>query len=188
MKIHAHEIFKRNIQFLLFIFTTLVCLISTAFSIKAIQRSSSPIIIGIDLNGTRVVTESNDPIFKTEATAFIQKFLFHVYNFDSSNFMQRIGYATSIMSDDLWKRKQSEIMDLKSKVENDGISISAQIQKLTKDESGTYHAALLVHENSRMNEQVHTIEVKMKLNSVPRTQENPSGLEVDSYEETVIRN
>jgi len=187
MKIHAQEILKRNTQFLLFIATAVMCLISTIASLRAITKSTHPIIIGIDSNGTRVVTENNDPIFKTEATAFIQKFIFNVYNFNSQNFIKRLGYATSIMSEDLWKRKQSEIMDLKSKIERDAIAISGQIQKLTKDESGTYHALILVHEKSRLNEQDHKIEITLKLKAAPRTQENPSGLEVDSYEEAIIR-
>jgi hypothetical protein len=188
MKIHAQEILKRNTQFLLFIGMAIMCFISTMASIKAISKSNHPIIIGIDSNGTRIVSEANDPIFKTEATAFIQKFLFNVYNFDSENFIKRIGYATSIMSEDLWKRKQNEILDLKNKIERDSIAISGQIQKLTKDENGTYHALILVHEKSRLNEQDHQIEVSLNLKSTIRNQENPSGLEVDSYEETIIRN
>lgn len=188
MKIHSREILKRNSQFVLFIATATLCLVSVVVNLKVLSKSSRPMIIGIDANGTRLVTDQADPIYKTEAVAFIQKFIFNVYNFDSENFMKRIGLTTTIMSDDLWKSKRSEILDLKNKVERDNIRVSGQIQKMTRDEAGIYHGLVLVKEQSRMNEQDHLIEVSIKLKTVLRSQDNPYGLEVDSYEEAPIRN
>ena len=188
MKIHAQEIFKRNLQFILFLGLSVICVITVAFNLKTISKSSRPIIIGIDANGSRIVTESNDPIFKTEAIAFIQKFTFNIYNFDSDNFMKRIGLATSMMSEELWKKKRGEILDLKNKIEKDEIAVSGRILKLTIDEVGIYHGLIEVKEKSRLNIQDHKVEVSIKLKSVSRNQDNPSGLEVDSYEETLIRN
>lgn len=188
MRIHSREIFKRNSQFILFIATSVLCLISVAVNLRALSKTSRPMIIGIDANGTRIVTDQADPIYKTEAVTFIQKFLFNVYNFDPENFMKRIGLTTTMMSEGLWKTKRSEILDLKNKVERDSIRISGQIQKMTLDDSGIYHGLVLVKELSRMNEQVHLIGVSIKLKTVSRTQDNPYGLEVDSYEEAPIRN
>lgn len=188
MRIHSREIFKRNSQFILFIATSVLCLISVAVNLRVLSKSSRPMIIGIDANGTRIVTDQADPIYKTEAVTFIQKFLFNVYNFDSENFMKRIGLTTTMMSEDLWKTKRAEILDLKNKVERDSIRISGQIQKMTLDDSGVYHGLVLVKERSRMNEQDHLIGVSIKLKTVSRTQDNPYGLEVDSYEEAPIRN
>lgn len=188
MKIHSREIFKRNTQFILFIATATLCLFSVVVNLRVLSKSSRPMIIGIDANGTRIVTDQADPIYKTEAVAFIQEFIFNVYNFDSENFMKRIGLTTTMMSEDLWKAKRSEILDLKNKVERDSIQISGQIQKITLDDAGIYHGLVLVKERSRMNEQDHRIEVSIKIKNVPRTQDNPYGLEVDSYEEAPIRN
>lgn len=188
MKIHAQEIFKRNTQFILFIAMAIICSLSGVISMRAILKSNRPLIIGIDNNGTRIVTEANDPIYKTEAIAFIQKFIFNVYNFNAENFMKRIGLTTSFMSEDLWKKKRSEILDLKSKVERDDITITGQIEKMTLDEQGVYHGLVIVKEKSRMNEQDHKLEVAIKLKQVLRSQDNPYGLEVDSYEESIVRN
>lgn len=187
MKIHSREIFKRNSQFILFIATAVLCLVSVVVNLRVLAKSSRSLIIGIDSNGTRIVTDQADPIYKTEAVAFIQKFLFNVYNFDPENFMKRLGLATTMMSDDLWKSKRSEILDLKNKVERDAIQITGQVQKITFDELGVYHGLVFVKERSRMNEQDHRIGVSIKLKVVPRTQDNPYGLEVDSYEEAPIR-
>lgn len=187
MKIHAQEIFKRNVQFILFIGVTAICLVSSMLSLKSLSRSSKPLIIGIDANGTRVVTEANDPIYKTEAIAFIQKFFFNAYNFDQRNFFKRLGYATTLMSEDLWKKKEGEILDLKNRIERDNIEVSSQILKLTKDEEGTYHGLVQLKEQSRLNQQDHKVVVAIKLKVVPRNQDNPFGLEVDSYEESLVR-
>lgn len=186
MKIHAQEIFKRNIQFILFVTVTVVCLISSLLSFKAITKASRPVIIGIDANGTRIVTETSDPIYKTEAVAFIQKFFFNAYNFDQTNFYKRLGFATTLMSEDLWKKKEHEILDLKSKVERDNIELNSQILKLTKDDDGTYHGLVEIKERNRLNQQDHKVIVSIKLKTIPRSQENPFGLEVDSYEEALV--
>lgn len=150
-------------------------------------KATRPIIIGIDSNGTRIVSEASDPIYKTEAIAFIQKFFFNAYNFDSNNFFKRLGFATTMMSEDLWKKKQSEVIDLKSRVERDNIVLSSEVLKLTKDEDNTYRGLVQIKEKTRLNEQDHKVVVSLKLKSVPRTVENPFGLEVDSYEESIVR-
>ncbi|GIL17048.1 MAG: hypothetical protein BroJett040_07990 [Oligoflexia bacterium] len=187
MKVHTQEIFKRNFQFILFVIMSVLFVITTLVNIRTISKANHPLIIGIDQNGTRIVTEANDPIYKTEASAYIQKFLFHIYNFDSENFMKRMGLITTMMSDELWKKKRSEILELKNRVEKNEIKISGQILKITLDENGIYHASVLVSEKNRLNMQTHNVAAIIKLKQINRTQENPSGLEVDSYEESITR-
>ena len=159
-------------------------LLTSVLNIRAVSQGRKPIIIGIDGNGTRIVTEASDPIYKTEAIAFIRKFFYNAYNFNTSNFFKRIGLATTMMSENLWKKKESEILDLKSKVERDNIEISGEIVELSKEENGLYHALIKIKEKTRLNEQNHEMMVSVRLKPVTRTSDNPFGLEVDSYEET----
>lgn len=186
MNIYAQEIFKRNLQLFLFIGIAVLFVLSVLINFKAIKMAGDPVLIAIDGNGSRIVKQMDDPVFKTEATAFIQRFLNSVYNFDSQNFIKRIGYATSLMSEDLWKSKRSSILDLKNKVEQDEITLSGQIVKITKDED-SYHALIEASEKSRLNIQSRKIKVLIRLKVVSRTSENPWGLEVDAYEEDLIR-
>ena len=187
MKIHHQEILKRNLEIILFVFVTVLFVCMVFINLKTITKLQKPMIIGIDANGTRVVTENDDPIYKTEALAFLQKFFFNTYNFDSDNFFKRVGYATTLMSEKLWKTKEKEIFDLKNKVERDKTVLSAEISKLSKDENENYFALIEVKEKNRLNEQAHKIKASLKLIQVARTHENPFGLEVDSYEETILR-
>lgn len=186
MKIHYQEIFKRNVQFLIFIGMAIFCFISLVFSIKAISVSKRPLIIGIDSNGTRVVTDKNDPIYKSEAMTFLKMYLFNVYNFNASNFVQRVGAATSFMSDELWNKKGSEIISLQDKVNRDGIELKGEIQKMSSD-GDFYYALVEVKEKSRVQEREYKIKVKVGIKSSSRSFNSPTGLEVDIYEETPLK-
>lgn len=182
MKLHQKEIFKRNFQFILFITLSVFFALTMILNLRILIAERSPVLIAIDSNGARIVRENSDPIYKSEAIGFIQKFLFHTYNFNAENFMQRLGFATALMSDQLWKIKKQEILSLKEKIERDEITIDGKIEKLTKNDD-TYFALVSVKEKSRMSSKVHQIEIKLKLNAVSRSQDNPSGLEVAEYDE-----
>jgi hypothetical protein len=187
MKLYREEFIKRHLQFLILIILAVLNLLALIINFKVLVSDRKPTLIAIDQNGTRIISESQDPIFKTEATTFLSKFLMQTYNFNSETFMKRVGAATALMSEDLWKEKKNSVLDLKNKVERDEISLTSQIQKITKDESGNYFAEIIAEEKSRMQTKSHQIQVKLSLTSVPRSSENPAGLEVKSYEELNAR-
>lgn len=187
MKAYTQELLKRNLQFILFLATAVISSVSLVVSIRTNSKNHMPVLIAIDQNGTRIVKEVDDPIFTTEAMSFIQRFVGSIYNFDSISFMKKVGVATSLMSEKLWKEKRSSILDLKTRVEKDEISVSGRITKITKD-GNTYYLLIDATEKSRMNVQERLIKVAINLQAVQRNAENPWGMEVDSYEETIIKN
>ncbi len=188
MNIHYFENLKRNLQFVIFIALSIMFLLSVGLHIKTLSHEKNITLIAIDSNGTRIVSDQYDPIYKTEATVFIKKFISNLYNFNPENFMQRVGLTTSLMSESLWKEKKSQIMDLKTKVERDEISLSSEILKLTKDSDGSYYALVSLTEKTRMHSRNHQIEIKLTLSPIERSEANPQGLEVSTYVETAIRN
>lgn len=181
MNLHAQEILKRNFQFLIFLGMSILCLLSL-IATTAVLLKAKPQIIAIDTNGTRFVTDQNDPVYKSEKTSFIQKFIANIYNFNSENFMKKIGVATTMMSEELWGRKRNEILDLKSRVERDDISLSSSIEKLSLEDDA-YFGLISIREKNRFHEKNHKIKVKMTLKVITRSKENPAGLEIDGYEE-----
>jgi hypothetical protein len=187
MKLYAEMILKRNIEFILFITLSLLCLLLIGTNLKLILTERKPTLIAIDQNGTRIVKDFTDPIFNSEATHFLQRFLSNTYNFNRDNFMQRIGLSTSLMSDELWKSKKNSVLSLKDKIERDEISLSGTLEKITKDDTGVYHALLKVEEHSRLQTTERKIEVSIKLSTSVRSENNPWGLEVAEYEETLLR-
>lgn len=188
MKLYAQEILKRNIEFALFTALSAMFLVSMALNMKVLLKNKEPLLIAIDGNGTRIVQEAQDPIFKTEAVSFIQNFIVNSYNFNHDNFMQRIGLATTMMSDALWKSKRTSILDLKKKVEADEISVAGEIERISRDEHGNYHILVKAQEKSRLSIQDRKLKILVGIKAVPRSQNNPWGMEVDSYEESIIRN
>jgi hypothetical protein len=172
----------------MFVSISILFVFSFILNASSLFKAKRPVLIAIDQNGTRIVTEEKDPIFKTEAVAFIQRFLRSVYNFKSDSFVRNIGYATNVMSEDLWEAKKNEIIDLKNRVDRDQVSVNGIIQKLSLDENGIYYALIDVKEYSRLSERNHRVKVAIKLKQSLRTLENPTGLMVDSYEEELINN
>ena len=77
---------KKHVKEWLLVAVLLFALFVT--SVYAFSKKSETLIIGIDQNGTRVVTEQEDPIFKTEAINFIRTFVSLSYNFDQETFAQ----------------------------------------------------------------------------------------------------
>lgn len=165
-----------------------ISLLALLFNLKAVVGTKTPLIFAIDGNGTRIVNDLADPIFKTEALAFIQTFIFNTYNFSPDSFLKRIGFVTTVMSDDLWNKKKQNILDLKDKIERDQIKVSGTLVKLTKDDEGVFHAFVSVTEQSRLATNSHNLEVSLKLRKTDRSAQNSYGLEVESYEETIVRN
>lgn len=172
----------------MFIGMCILFVIGIAVNIGVALKSKNSLIIAIDSNGARVVSAEKDPIFKTEATRFIQRFLASVYNFQSDTFVKQIGYAANVMSDELWSLKKDEIMNLKDRVEADQVILKGNIQKLSLGENGIYYALVDVSEKSRISEKKHLVKISLKLKQTVRNNENPSGLLVDSYEEELINN
>jgi hypothetical protein len=186
MRVYQSEMMKRNIQFILFLGLSLLSVITIVFNIKSTISGRVPLLIAIDSNGTRIINKKDDPIFTTEAVGFINKFTTSIYNFDSKNFMSKVGSATGMMSDELWKQKKNAIVDLRSRVEKDEISIEGELTKLTKDESGIYYGLVHIKEKSRLSVTEKTIKVEISLKSRERSEFSPYGMEIDKYEETLI--
>jgi hypothetical protein len=188
MKLYTEEIFRRNLQFVLFLALAALSGVAITLNIIAIAKARRTALISIDTNGTRLVTEKSDPIFKTEAVLFIQRFTFNIYNFDNETFLKRVGLATAMMSEELWHKKKSEILSLKQKVDTDSLSLKGEVERITLDDQGVYHGLISILEHSRLSSRDHKIEFTAKLKSITRTADNPQGLEVDFYEENIIRN
>lgn len=186
MSFYQSEMLKRNIQLALFIGLSILFFVTSIFNIKAIATAKTPVLIAIDANGTRVIAKNEDPIFTTEAVGFITKFITSLNNFGPNDFMSKVGFATGMMSEELWKSKKASIIDLRSRVEKDEITVESELLKLTKDDKGQYFGLIRLKEKSRLNISEKTIKVEITLKTKPRTPEAPAGLEIDKYEETLV--
>lgn len=183
MKILNQVYFQRNFQFVMFLGLAVLFLLLGFLNLKVILSNKKPTLIAIDENSTRIISDMNDPIYKTESLAFIKRFLTLTYNFDQKSFLKQFGGATGMMSEHLWNEKKEEILSLKSKIERDEISLKSEIEKITISEN-SYFALIRVMETSRLKTKEHEIAVRLELKRSERSESNPWGLEVKQYEES----
>jgi len=136
------------------------------------------LLVGIDTNGTRLITSPQDPLFKTEVTNFLVNFISNLYNFNSKNFKDKVGQATALMSESLWANEREKLLSLMSRVEKENISISGEILKIVKNETGAYIIDLNVKEESKLKVKKSKIQLKINVAQTARTKQNPWGMEV----------
>ena len=147
-----------------------------------------PILIGIDSNGTRVISKDDDPLFKTEIVNFIRRFCSLSYNFDHLTFNQNIGAATDLMGLELWKSQKTKILTMQKKVVNEKISHSATIKQINRLGPMQFAVLLDTSRTRRMKNEDQQLAILINLAKIKRTSSNPWGMEVIELEEKEIKN
>lgn len=174
-------VLRRNL--LLFLLFLALGTLSTVSTYVALTRSDKIILIGIDGNGTRVISKDEDPLFKTEVVNFVRGFVALMYNFDPTSYQKNVGDASNLMSTKLFEQDKDKLIKLGQEVEKVQIQSSATLMHLVKNNDGSYGATIRSIENRRLS----SIERKLKLNisilKTKRTEANPWGMEIDGLTE-----
>lgn len=177
---------KYTIEWLL-IAALAFCLAITA--IYAFSKKSETLIIAIDQNGTRIVTEKDDPIYKVEVMNFIRTFVSLSYNWDQETFTENAGKYSELMSLDLWNQKKSEILRVADELKKEPMQASTMITKITKDKNKDGDDIYKVYTTQTVSRRARTATLKYLFTiqvakTAKRTKENAYGYEVTSIEET----
>lgn len=178
---------KRNTMLFLTSLSVFFCFISVIQISKALSIANDPLILAIDSNGTRVVRRKDDPIFETEAISFIKFYLENLYNFTPENFLKNVGIATSYMSLELWEKEKGKILSHHKYIQENQMSLRAEIRRIYKDDPMVYTSILILEETSRMATGRRGLKLKIYIRRVPRTPLNPYGIEVERYEDEEIK-
>ncbi len=177
---------KRNLMVTLTFLSFLLCFFSVVVMNRAIRIAQNPILIAIDSNGTRVVSQSVDPIFDTEAIQFSKMFVSKLYNFTPETFKENVGYASTFFSINLWLEEESKFLELMKNVEKDQISMNTKLERIIKNSDLEYLLELSMRETTRLNSEDRRVSLKLFIERTQRTKTNPYGIEVNRYEENVI--
>lgn len=185
-KIHLAQ---RHVKEWILISVLIFSLIITA--IYAFSKKSETLIIGIDQNGTRIVTEQEDPIFKTEVINFIRSFVSLSYNFDQETFTENAGKYSELLSLDLWNGKKNDILKAAEEIKKEPIQLSTIITKIGKDKDKDGVEFYKVYTSQTITKRASTQSLKylisMRVAKVEkRTKNNPFGYEVTFLEEKRI--
>lgn len=165
------------------VFVFSVIAYGTIVSILLIRLDPKPLVIGVDPYGTRLVTSEKDPILKAEKDNFIKRFLIYLYNYDETNFDDRISIVGDSMSIKSWDKRKLEFITISSRIKNEPLVQKGKIIDLREIDETHYEADLDIHVQSRLRENSLKIRVAVELKSSPRSSIKPYPWEVTNYDE-----
>ena len=142
-----------------------------------------PLIIGIDPYGTRILGSEKDPILKAEKENFLKRFITYLYNYDETNFDERISLVGDSMNSKIWDRRKPEFTSVSSRLKQEPLTQKGKIIDLREVDETHFEADVEVHVQSRLRESTVKMRVEVELTASPRTSSKPYPWEVTSYDE-----
>ena len=155
-------------------------------SVMLLKKTDKLILVGIDQNGTRIISNLDDPLYKVEVVNFVKTFFSNLYSFDADSFDQNLGAASDLMSIELWKSQEALILKLGQDVKKEKITHSNKLQSISKNDDGSYQVVMHTAETYRAKTVNNDLQVRLKIKKIERTEKNPWGMEVTSLEESKI--
>ncbi len=148
-----------------------------------VRLDPKPLVIGIDPYGTRVITGEKDPILKAEKENFLKRFLIYLYNFDETNFDDRVSLVGDSMNGKLWDRRKTEFLNVSTRLKQEPLTQKGKIVDLREVDENHFEADLEIHIQSRLRENNVKMRVALEIVSSPRSSSKPYPWEVFNYEE-----
>ena len=168
-------------------------------TVYAFTKSQKIILIGIDEAGTRLVTASSDRLLQSELKNFLKTFFDAYYVYDEKNYLDQIGKATEIMTDELWQKNKDRLLELHEKLQKNPLSQSMEIESIDlveasgQDSSGAgtgshgkIESVLVIKVHSRLVEQKVRLKVNIEFKKHERDEKNPWGFEITELTDAVI--
>ncbi len=159
---------------------------ATTSSIWAYRNKSQIILIGLDDAGTRVITSASDPILAKERVKFVREFLRGFYNYSSTDYSQSMSQAGALISDTLWKEKETDFKRIVAQMKLTPLTQEARLLDLREVSEQEFEADLDIHIRSRLQERTVKYRVALTITPKKRSTSNPYPLEVTSIHETEI--
>jgi hypothetical protein len=166
-----------------------VCLITGLFlwgmtaTIYAVSKDQKTVLIGIDENGTRVINTQEDPLLKTEIVAFLRHFALLMYNFDQQTYLENVGSASELMSENLWEQFRDNLRSKQAVVKEHNISHTGIVERIIKTDNQTYEVVVRGFEQRKIKRVERLFKVQVNLAISERNEINPWGVEVDGLKE-----
>ncbi len=155
-------------------------------TIWAVTKTQTTLLIAIDDNGARLVTDEHDHLIKAEAVNFIKTFIGFYLNFDSVSHRLQIGKAADLMSSELWERSKLKLFEIDKRLKVEPLSQVSEIQSIDVIRENTYEVIALVHINHRASDSKLPLKLTIELSSRNRTQENPWAFEIKELKDEAL--
>lgn len=140
-------------------------------SYLAFQNKSQVVLIGKTDETYQLITdEKTTPI---ETGNFIRHFLSLTLNFNNGSYKKHISLAGDLMTEELWKKKKPEFIQMAGFIKKNKVTQSAEILKIQKVKSNLYEIEVrnYLFKNSILTEKDKLILLSLTPNQ--RSYENP---------------
>ena len=172
------QIYKNEIT--LFLLISSLFLWGVTVSILAFQNKTQMVLIGKTNESYQlIINEKSTPI---ETGNFIRHFMALILNFNNESYKRHISLAGDLMTDDLWKKKKSEFIQMAGFIKKNKVTQSAEILKIQKVKSNLYEVKV---RNYLFKRGILTEKDKLILLSLTKNQrsyENPWRYSVSNVE------
>ena len=166
--------------------TVLTILISVLFlwglvaSLMAFKNKAQVVLIGKTGESYQFIRdEEKDPV---EISSFIRHFIALTLNFDGESYKRHISLAGDLMTEDLWKKKKSEFIQMADFIKKNKVTQSAEILKIQKIKSNLYEIKIRNYLFKKGNLTEKDKLILLSLIENQRSYENPWRLSVSSVE------
>ena len=178
-KLYREEFLRYGLTFSVFLWALLA-------SALALRNSEKTVLISVDKNNTRVITENFDPMFDQELQNFIKTFLEHQYTYNETSFSKNIGLAADLMSEDLWSKSKPKLIEIEEKLKAEPLTQSMTINSIDLVTENRAEASLAVSIKSRLIEKKLKLKVLLNFHNSKRSKRNPWGYEIGDVSEVVL--
>lgn len=158
-------------------------------SVVAIYKTMQPekiILVGADQYGMRVITRDNDPVLKFEAPLMIHSYIKLAYDFDQTNYRNKIMQAGGYVSEELWLSLLDNHKALADKLDKQALSQSAQIDDLIQIDTNRFEAHLSIAIRLGTTVAHKKLKIEFSIDKKKRNSSNPYEWEISRINETEV--
>ena len=155
----------------LFSLITSLMLWGVVATILAFQNKSQVVLIGKTENSYQLITD--EEITPLETGNFIRHFTALTLNFNEESYKRHISLAGDLMTEELWRKKKPEFIEMFSFIKKQKITQSAEVLKIQKIKNNTYEVKVrnYLFKNGNLTEKDKVILLSLIENK--RSFENP---------------
>ena len=128
------ELYKKEMAVIFLIVSLTLWGLTSSY--LAFQNKTKVILIGKTKESYQLIKEDKTTPIETEN--FIRHFLALSFNFDEKSFKRHISLAGDLMSEDLWKKKKPEFIEMASFIKKNKVTQSAEVLKIQKLKNNLY--------------------------------------------------
>lgn len=166
----------------------IAALISWAITstIWALSKTQKTVLIGIDENGTRLITDNKDLLLKSESLKMIQEFLKLYLNFDQNTHKENIGRAADLMASSLWEQQKGKLFEIGEKLKREPLLQTSETESIDLVGENTFEVIANIKILNRAVESKARIKMVLVLQKHERSNVNPWAFEIKELRDETL--